>query len=152
MLTISPAVSLQRLFIFEGLNSASSYVSSISCTSEQVPLSSQVGRALQWIIWLWMADMAEGTSHIYSSTICLLLSWGIKEGQMLLLSSGRNVPCIVVDIHSGNSFPHTVNRPVLGAGKDWYARASSKEMTFPNTPCSCFAEADMLMFTLLILI
>lgn len=65
MLTISPTFCFQGLFIFGGLNSARSFFSSIGCISKQVPYFAQVDRVLQWIIWLWIADMAKGTSHIY---------------------------------------------------------------------------------------
>lgn len=60
-----------------------------------------------------------------------------------------NVPCIAADAPQRQQLPRTTNSPVLLPGRDWWCWAPSKGVTFPRAPC---AEADMLIFTLLILI
>lgn len=73
----------------------------------------------------------------------------MKGGHVPGFCEVPNVPCVAADAPQRQQLPRTTNGPVLPAGRDWWWWAPSAGVTFPRAP---FAEADMLLLTLLILI
>lgn len=109
-----PCFLFPRIGFFEGLNSAKSFFSGISCISEAVPYFAQVKRVLQGIIWVWPDCKAGGTGHICSSNIFLVLSWAMKDRQMLSFCQVTEVfSALQGTLCNGNCIPYRINHPVL---------------------------------------
>lgn len=112
-------------------------LSSASCINQQ---ADQEIRAIS-ITWLW--------------------TWGRA---LVCMFPQQVFPCCWAPCseHSASWYKHSLHcsHPPIPAiaPPAWQTRgdrcwwASSEELTFPSTPCSCFAEADVLIFTPLILI